>query len=795
MLIQAIVLDASMLVSEALARLARYGLWTDPQHPAASDRIAPLAARLKIPFEEAERRMAHRADQYGAAIRRQWNASILWYTRPIDFVLPRCMAAASGDTLLNALGLHEPDSSPPIDLTAGVIPDREGVVTDHGLPVGINIPDYREAVPRIEDRSVPRSRGDSEVIDGEWRDVRDTDGAARGSRAVGDSEGMTESAGGWRNVRDTETMADGDAGDWQDLLETGSTRSAPERGVGAPRGRPAPATSDSGSAAAAAPVTEVRVWPRLEAPSYVVAKQPFEVVVGLAKLKQAGVTGGQVTMTAPAGAVAIDVTVELIADGLDAPEGWSKPLRVLVDDPTAAELRFRLVGRAPAGPEPVHLTTIEVRYVMQGTVCGTASRPLIVGSSSSLTAMGYGAPWLDQAATASAVDFKRDDLAADLTIELVKPDRNAAAGRYVCRLYSPHAITADRGPHEVDLGQDAKTFAKEIVDIIHQFGGNPLVDNMIQSFGALVTEKLPRAALDALREIAQQIAPAIPAILIVSADPYVPWELAWVDPPLDPSRPPYLGAQAIVGRWLREGGATPAGGGAPSAHASPERPPVQPPNRIDVRNMAVMGGFYQPPSGMKKLPQAEAEAKTLTQHYSAVSLAASSQAIKQLLDARLEHNFQAIGGVEAIHFAGHGDFDPSRPDSSALFLSDGMPLKSILFRSAKYGGERQPLIFLNACMIGIGGELLGDMGGFPGNCLRGGFGGVLGALWEVDDVVAHDVALAFWQRALPADGKPAEAVGAILRDLRAQYLDTAPVTTYLAYVYYGHPRLTLKRIA
>jgi hypothetical protein len=100
-------------------------------------------------------------------------------------------------------------------------------------------------------------------------------------------------------------------------------------------------------------------------------------------------------------------------------------------------------------------------------------------------------------------------------------------------------------------------------------------------------------------------------------------------------------------------------------------------------------------------------------------------------------------------------------------------------------------------MIGIGGELLGDMGGFPGNCLKGGFGGVLGALWEVDDRVAKDVALEFWRRAMPASGKP-EPVAAILRDLRAKYVvdpATVPIATYLAYVYYGHPRLTLERSA
>jgi CHAT domain-containing protein len=213
--------------------------------------------------------------------------------------------------------------------------------------------------------------------------------------------------------------------------------------------------------------------------------------------------------------------------------------------------------------------------------------------------------------------------------------------------------------------------------------------------------------------------------------------------------------------------------------------------------MAVMAGVYNAPSGLRSLPEAQAEATQLTATYDAVPLAATTQSLRALLAARLEHKFQVIGGAEAVHFAGHGEFDPSRPDSSVLFLSDGKPLSSLLFRSAKYGDDLQPLLFLNACMVGVGGELLGDMGGFPGNCLRGGFGGLLGALWEVDDAVARDVALEFWRRALPttAGGAP-EPVGAILRDLRSKYDPNgtpAPVATYLAYVYYGHPRLTLQR--
>jgi CHAT domain-containing protein len=215
--------------------------------------------------------------------------------------------------------------------------------------------------------------------------------------------------------------------------------------------------------------------------------------------------------------------------------------------------------------------------------------------------------------------------------------------------------------------------------------------------------------------------------------------------------------------------------------------------------MAVLAAWYKATSGLARLPSAEAEAQALVKGWSGLPLAGTAISMRQLLTCTLKNGFEDIGGVEAVHFAGHGDFDPTKPDASALFLEDGTPLSSTMFRAAKYGGERQPLLFLNGCMLGIGGDLLGDMAGFPGNSLRGGFGGVIGALWEVDDSVAHELALEFWKQVLPLTPlTEGIQVGQVLRDIRRKYMPdpaSTPAPTYLAYVYYGHPRLVLQRAA
>lgn len=737
MLLKAITLDTAMTASEVLARLARHGFWVDPTRAESRAWIEQFAHRVNLSFAEAERRLVRNSYGAGLALRRQYRANVLWYAEPLDRVLHKCHTANPAAPLIDVLDLHEHDSQPPIAMPQdGSMPRGEGVVFLGETPVAVSV-----MLPMAAPPPAAHSAG----------------------------------------------------------VAAGADAHARPRGPGRGNGRTSPGAPPPTDPSAKV----VHAWPRLDAPEYVAARRPFTVVVGLAELQQPGVAGGQVAITAPAGVTTVDVSVELIADGLDAPEGWTRTLSIDVDHPTLAAVSFALVGRDPAGTERCRLTTLEIRYVLEGSVCGTASRALVIGEPGVATpppAPPQGTPWLAQAPTASPVVLQRDALPPDLTVEIAKPNGNPGNGVFQCRWYSPHPLTASAGPLPIDLGQDAKTFAKSIVQQIRDYHGDPLVDNLLRSLSQLVGDQLPREVVAALREVAAIVAPRVPAVLLVSADPYVPWELASIEPPLDPTRPPFLGAQVALGRWIRD--ARDAGPGARAAiggDAAP-RPPAQPPATIRVAHMAVMAGMYQAQAGLRRLPEAEAEATALAQTYDAIALAATSQDVKRLLDAELTHKFQIVGGAEAIHFAGHGDFDPQVSDGSVLMLSEGKPLPSIMFRSAKYGGARQPLFFLNACMIGIGGELLGDMGGFPGNCLRGGFGGLLGALWEVDDAVAHAFALAFWQRALPpgAGAAAGQSVGEILRDLRAQYAaDTtkAPIDTYVAYVYYGHPRLTLQAAA
>mgnify|MGYP001372983146 CR=1 FL=1 len=329
-MLPAITLDCDMSADDVLLVLARYGLWIDDRHPAARQRIEPLATRLHLAYDDVAAQLRADPSRFGAAIRRQWGTSVLWYARPVTEVLQRCDMEPPDQLLISVLNLHEPDSTPPIELRGDgdtLLPP--GVIMDKGTPVGVSLPR-----PRMDTAAV--FRGDREFR-GEPAGAAPTIGRGAGPQPAAPS--------------------------------------APS----APPAQPAPP----------APPKIVEAWPRVEAPSSVTAGTVFEVVVGFGASQQEGLHGGQVRLPAPPGQEWIDVVVEVTATpAVQAPDGWSRTMKVALNDPTSAQVSFRLVGTTPTNREQIWLTMLEVRYLVAGTVCGTAMRPLAVFSAGSPPAAG-----------------------------------------------------------------------------------------------------------------------------------------------------------------------------------------------------------------------------------------------------------------------------------------------------------------------------------------------------------------------------------------------------------------------
>jgi hypothetical protein len=549
--------------------------------------------------------------------------------------------------------------------------------------------------------------------------------------------------------------------------EFGRTIFTNEHKVAFDRQKAASGGSDGGT-------RQIEAYPLVEAPRSVEIGQEFEVTVGLVTEADPAVTGAKLRIERPNNEESFRLDVQLVAEGFEAPAGWRHSITVITEDPFANSVRVPLRALPLPGDRPVLPTALVVIFMLDGAVVGHASRNITVRPAAARAP----AP-TEKASAAETGPIVLDGSAvpADLEIVISKPDRNPASGRYQITFCSRHPIALPAEPLLLELGSDAASFAKGIVDNIAAKPGSKLQERALRGQSKTIADQLPKGFWEPLRAVSNQLAGRMPSVLIVSVDPFIPWELTAMESPLDPKLPSYLGVQTRLGRWLM----------------SPNGKPRPPKASVQVKAMATMIGRYE---GRDRLPMAEQEGATLRERYKAIAVSATEEDLLQLLDAKLElPTGEEVGGVEAIHVAAHGESDPTVPGSAALFLSDGEPLSPFVFRDASIGTSHEPFLFLNACMVGTSGELLGGTGGYPNACLLAGFRGLLGPLWVVDDGVAHDIALEFYRRAFGSADTPPEQIGSILADLRLRASGARPEEfqpTFLAYAYYGHPELVLQ---
>ena len=143
---------------------------------------------------------------------------------------------------------------------------------------------------------------------------------------------------------------------------------------------------------------------------------------------------------------------------------------------------------------------------------------------------------------------------------------------------------------------------------------------------------------------------------------------------------------------------------------------------------------------------------------------------------------------EAIHFAGHGESDPEK-NAAYVMLSDGTRLSDFVFRAPAIATDKRAFLFLNACQVGTAFGMLGEYAGVAGRAIRAGFQGFVAPLWSVDDVVAKEISLGFYEASAGGD-----TVAEFFRRARSRFVETETEdahTTWLAYLFYGHPAMKL----
>lgn len=317
--------------------------------------------------------------------------------------------------------------------------------------------------------------------------------------------------------------------------------------------------------------------------------------------------------------------------------------------------------------------------------------------------------------------------------------------------------------------KNTREFAAQILSELNLNQNGVFAQQTLDNHSGRISDAIPEEFFDALRKVHTSVKRR-PTILIHTDEIYVPWELAEVDPPLSAEYGyPILGAQAVVGRWLRD-----------------EKVPVPPPNDVPLTNVCVVASRYGFGTDQPELPEAIKEQKILKINLPRYGLRTSTREAKKPDLAKLFAE-KAIPGT-GIHFAVHGYNDP-KANAQQLTLTDGEPLLPSTLAGRRKKGEpaRFEFVFINACQVGTAGESLGQAAGFPGDLILAGAKAFLAPLWNVHDRTARSIAQKFYKQTL----RKGISVAEFLADRRAAYVPEQ-TTTPLAYIFYGHPSLKVR---
>ncbi len=506
-------------------------------------------------------------------------------------------------------------------------------------------------------------------------------------------------------------------------------------------------------------------YAHLVAPDAVVAAVPFELDVGLGAAPDADVGGAPIVR--PAWSVgAYTLTIQLLADGFEPLEPGPDPWRIDLDVTADAPYPTRIVKlRATEADRPIRGRQIRATYSVEGQVMGVATRQIVVVDD----AVRLQALQPIEPRPPATLSTPRGEEAPDLTVT-IEHQEDESGGSFWLQLLTRDGmgIRPDSTALPIDLGSGAQEFLQGVIESVRANEGKASMRPALVGIGHQIARQLPQRFWDVFGQVAAAAAPRPPAIQILSAEAHIPWELAVLPSEValvDRAAPRFLGAQANVARWVI---------GEPP-------PRVPPPARLGVATLAVISGVFTGPS---RLEEAEAEADAMEDEFAADRI----QAVDEAVLACLSH----APAYDVIHFAVHGTYaEPGTPGAvqPRILLADG----TFLDENTVIGLEPlsgTPLVFLNACQVGSGHQVLGDYAGMAAAFLYAGAAAVIAPLWSIDDAAAREIALRFYQRVF-AGASPAEA----LRMERASFL-TSPETassTFLAYQYYGHPSLKIER--
>lgn len=286
----------------------------------------------------------------------------------------------------------------------------------------------------------------------------------------------------------------------------------------------------------------------------------------------------------------------------------------------------------------------------------------------------------------------------------------------------------------------------------------------VRSFGMGLFDKLVPEKLQALL---WQQRDSLKSIMVVSTEPFLPWELLHLHAPGDvlPDEPLFLGQLGLV-RWLYG---------------------TWPPATLRVHNGQARYVIPRYPVEKYVLKEAEKERAYLEATFAASPVTPQLNEVRELLGKP--------GGFDLLHYSCHGANDTHAADAQLMLqgrVVNGVyypaMLKAVVVHShGKFGNDgSRPLVVINACQVGESRASLTSLGGFAAAFIERGAGAFVAPLWSVGDHEATVFSGAFYD-ALRA-GKTLS--GAVI-DAREKARTTETDASWIAYAVYGHPHARL----
>lgn len=700
-------------------------------------------------------------DEGYVVVRRRDGLELYFYVFRAGFL--RDVAARAGaEPVIDALNLHESGASPTVQVDAAPATGAGlAVVLDGGSPVGLILDDA------VSDRgtvvAMPPARPPHA-------------GLARPGLAADEGRIRSDSTG-W-------DVTGLDTSDWVGNDPAGATGFEPPRtdaaaGAGPPAQTPGPSmpTTDPGPG----PTPSFTAFPKLECPPLVAVGESIDLTVTLSEREAAGTVGGRVSVVTDL--PELDLVVTVVASGFTA-QRTRDVLHVDRADLAANEVTFTLTAEPiEGGLQPA---TLQVDFSYGGVLCGRSWRAIVVtADASSPSAQRATVTAASSDVPSTPVLVMESERPPDLVVTISENDDGTQLDWQFTTRHPGIALPGGTVRRRFQK-HNAKSFAMQQVRLIHESIGSAAVANRVLGAARTIADQVPPEAWQVLADVWVAAAQEgrRPSVLLVSTDAYVPWELASTEPAyvgaevVDSSAPPFLGAQTCISRW-----------NAPQARgvSGVLNPPLPPPEDLDVQAMVLVIGDYLAINGVRPLPKATEEGNELAALYRAVRLSAEVSEIEPMFNGMLERDGARID-PDIVHFACHGQID-ANPGFNGIVLNEGHSRLDALY----VAGSRmlRPFVFVNACQVGQTTELLDDAGGLATSFLKTGARGFVAPLWNVDDQLAKDTALAFYDATLTQRQPVAE----VLRQRRALFDPSAarPEPTHLAYVYYGHPNLLLTR--